>query len=157
MQRFVTSVHRRGVTRADVGPKLRATRRNSSAFSKSPVLHNSPAMAPRLSRRLARTFLVVSPLVLAALASTPVPTTPTTEADEANGPVEILVRTVPDANATLTFPPAPAGRRARPTLSIEGTDQTDPNTGFNVARASRPAPTSSRSRGRPCGSCSTDR
>ncbi len=89
-------------------------------------------MAPRLSRRLARTFLVVSPLVLAALACTPVPTTPTTEADEANGPVEILVRTVPDANATLTFPPAPAGRRARPTLSIEGTDETDPNTGFNV-------------------------
>ena len=48
----------------------------------TPVLHNSPAMAPRLSRRLARTFLVVSPLVLAALACTPVPSTPTTEADE---------------------------------------------------------------------------
>jgi hypothetical protein len=89
-------------------------------------------MAPRSSRRLARTFLVVSPLVLAALACTPVPTTPTTEADEANGPVEILVRTVPDVNATLTFPPEYAGRRARPALSIAGTDETDPNTGFTV-------------------------
>ncbi len=89
-------------------------------------------MAPRLSRRLARTFLVVSPLVLAALACTPVPTTPTTEADEANGPVEILVRTVPDVSATLTFPPEPQGRHARPALEIAGTDETDPNTGFSV-------------------------
>ncbi len=89
-------------------------------------------MAPRLSRRLARTFLVVSPLVLAALACTPVPTTPTTEADEANGPVEILVRSVPDVSTTLTFPPAYEGRRARPALAIAGTDETDPNTGFTV-------------------------
>jgi uncharacterized protein YfaS (alpha-2-macroglobulin family) len=98
----------------------------------TPVLHNSPAMAPRLSRRLARTFLVVSPLVLAALACTPVPSTPTTEADEANGPVEILTRTVPDASATLTFPPGPEGRHPRPALEIAGTDETDPNTGFRV-------------------------
>ncbi len=89
-------------------------------------------MAPRSSRRSARTFLVVSPLVLVALACTPVPTTPTTEADEANGPVEILVRTVPDVSATLTFPPKPEGRHARPALEIAGTDETDPNTGFSV-------------------------
>lgn len=95
-------------------------------------MHNSPAMVPRPSRRPARRFLVVSPLVLVALACTPVPTTPTTATDEDNGPQELLVRTVPDVSATLSFPPGPQGRRPRPALEIAGTDANDPNTGFRV-------------------------
>ena len=89
-------------------------------------------MAPRSSRRNARIVTVLSPLLLAALACTPVPPAPDVETEEPTGPLEILARTVPDVTGTLVFPPGPQGRRQRPNLEIAGTDESDPNTGFRV-------------------------
>lgn len=70
---------------------------------------------------------------MAALACTPVPSTPdSSESEEPTGPQEILARTVPDSAGVLVFPPTNAGRRERPALDIAETDETDPNTGFRV-------------------------
>ena len=87
-------------------------------------------MAPR-THRSARSIVCISPLLLAALACTPVPPSPDTESDE-NGPVEeTLGRTLPATSGPLMFPPAHAGRRPRPALDIatDQTDGSDPNTG----------------------------
>jgi hypothetical protein len=90
-------------------------------------------MAPRTQRRLVRSIVRLSPLLLGALACTPVPSTPdSSESEDPTGPQEILARTVPDSAGTLVFPPSYAGRRERPALDIAETDETDPNTGFRV-------------------------
>ena len=89
-------------------------------------------MAPS-TRRFVRPIVCISPLLLAALACTPVPSTPDPELSEPTGPLEILARTVSDASSgVLVFPPPHVGRHDRPALEIAGTDETDPNTGFKV-------------------------
>ena len=89
-------------------------------------------MAPSTHRRLVRPIVCISPLLLAALACTPVPSKPDPELSEPSGPIEILARTVPDVRTDLVFPPPHVGRHDRPALEIAGTDETDPNTGFKV-------------------------
>ncbi len=89
-------------------------------------------MASRPHRRIVRPIVCISPLLLAALACTPVPSTPEPELSEPTGLLEILGRTVPGVSDVLVFPPPHTGRHDRPALEIAGTDETDPNTGFKV-------------------------